>query len=212
MEALLLVLSMPSGVPKNFRSSFKAPEEITAPAFPKHARYGARAGQLNSLFLDSNAFIAQFLASLAPYAEAIGVIVFEFPAALATCFEDVISLSDALGHFFEELPNTSRYAVEIRSELLLCAEYFRALRNSGIAHVFTSWTEMPSIREQVSEPDAFTTNFTVSRALMKPGRKYEESVFLFAPYASVQEPNMDVRNALKELLVRSKQRGEPIFI
>ena len=127
-------------------------------------------------------------------------------------FEDIGGLTDALSRFFDRLPATFRYAVEVRSKRVLCAHYFRALRNHGIAHVFNSWTEMPPITDQMADSDAFTTNFTVTRALMNPGRTYEQTVSRFAPYGSVQEPNLEVRNSLKRLLVRSKQRGEPTFI
>ena len=201
-----------SRVPAGFRFAFKAPEEITTPVFARHPRYGSRAGRPNPLFLDPKALTAQFLNPLEPYATAVAVIMLEFPAALADLFEDIGALTDALSRFFDRLPATFRYAVEIRSKRVLCADYFRALRNHGIAHVFNSWTLMPPIVDQIADSDAFTTNFTVSRALMSPGRSYEQTVSRFAPYGSVQEPNPEVRNSLRDLLVRSKQRGEPAFI
>ena len=71
---------------------------------------------------------------------------------------------------------------------------------------------MISISEQLAETDAFTADFTASRALMKPGQTYEQTVSLFAPYGSVQEPELEVRKSLRDLLVRSKQRGEPTYI
>lgn len=95
---------------------------------------------------------------------------------------------------------------------MLCADYFRVLRKHGIAHVFNFWTEMPYISEQMADPDGFTTNFTVCRALMTPGQTYEQTVSRFAPYRSVQVPNLQVSDALRKLLVRGKQRGEPTFI
>ena len=140
------------------------------------------------------------------------MIIFEFPAALGNVFEDNLRLSDAIGRFFDGLPRTFRYAIEIRSRRVLCADYFRTLRNSGVAHVFNSWTAMPSIFEQMADSDAFTTDFTVSRALMAPGRTYEQTISQFAPYSHIQEANLEVRDALRRLLVRSKQRGEPTFI
>ena len=75
-------------VPAGFRFAFKAPEEITTPAFPRHPRYGSRAGRPNPLFLDPKALTAQFLNLLEPYATTVAVIMFEFPAALADMFED----------------------------------------------------------------------------------------------------------------------------
>ena len=53
-------------VPAGFRFAFKAPEEITTPAFARHPRYGSRAGQPNPLFLDPKALRDQFLSPLEP--------------------------------------------------------------------------------------------------------------------------------------------------
>jgi len=198
-------------VERPFQFAFKAPEEITAPAFPNHARYGARAGRANVDFLDAAVFSGQFLEPLREYLESVGVIIFEFPAATAKTFGGQ-QFAHALAQFFQRLPKDFRYAVEIRSPSLFCAEYFRVMRQEGVAHVFNSWTEMIAIREQISEPDAFTADFTVCRALTVPGRTYEESVKLFKAYTHVRQPNAEVREALRNLLVRSKQRGEPAYI
>ncbi len=194
-----------------FQFAFKEPEEITAPAFPNHARYGARAGSANVSFLDSGMFAEQFLERLREHLECVGVIILEFPASTAKLFSGQ-QFAQALARFFQRLPKRFRYAVEIRSPSLFCAEYFRLMREEGVAHVFNSWTEMIPIGQQISEPDAFTADFTVSRALTAPGRSYEDSVRLFKPYVRVREPNADVREALRNLLVRSKQRGEPAYI
>ena len=58
--------------------------------------------------------------------------------------------------------------------------------------------------------EAFTANFTVARALLRPGRGYEKSVRMFSTYREVKEPNAEVRAALRELLLRAKKRAEPI--
>ncbi len=60
--------------------------------------------------------------------------------------------------------------------------------------------------------DAYTASFVASRALLRPGRDYEESLRLFAPYGEVREPNSEVRTALRDLLIRGKSRAEPVFI
>lgn len=198
-------------VQRPFQFAFKAPEEITAHAFPNHPRYGARAGRANLTFLDAATFSGQFLEPLREHLESVGVIIFEFPAATAKTFGGQ-QFAHALAGFFQRLPKDFRYAVEIRNPSLFCAEYFRLMREEGVAHVFNSWTEMIAIGQQISEPDAFTADFTVSRALTAPGRSYEQSVRLFKPYTRVREPNAEVRAALRKLLVRSKQRGEPAYI
>lgn len=198
-------------VERPFQFGFKAPEEITAPAFPNHERYGARAGRANSSFLHATTFGEQFLQPLEQYREFVGVIVFEFPAAAGRLFAPK-RFADLLGRFFRALPKTFRYGVEIRSPELFCPEHFRALREEGVAHVFNSWSQMIPLSEQISEPDAFSAEFTVCRALTSPGRSYEDSVRLFKPYSSVREPNGEVRKALRELLVRSRRRGEAAYI
>lgn len=199
-------------IPAGFRFAFKAPEEITTPAFAKHPRYGQRAGRINPLFLDAQAFIAQFLKPLEPYGSSVGVIIFEFPALLQKAFDDIGVFVDTLSKFFNSLPRTFSYAVEIRSQRFFRADYFGALRSHGVAHVFNSWTDVPSIREQMEDAETFTANFLVSRALTAPGQTYEETVSRFAPYNHVREPNESVRQALKDLLVRGKQHGQPVFL
>ncbi len=139
------------------------------------------------------------------------MIIFEFPASITKLFTGQ-QFADILGRFLRELPKPFRYAVEIRSPMLFCPEYWRFMREEGAAHVFNSWTQMTPLAEQISKSDAFTADFTVCRALTIPGRSYEESVRLFKPYSSIREPNEEVRRALRDLLVRSKRRGEPAFV
>jgi uncharacterized protein YecE (DUF72 family) len=62
-----------SQVPSDFRLSLKVTEDITVLRYPNLPRYGSRAGQLNTRFLDVEFFASQFLAPLAPYR------VFPFP-------------------------------------------------------------------------------------------------------------------------------------
>jgi hypothetical protein len=140
------------------------------------------------------------------------LLILEFGASIGRAF-DVIDFAEALSKFFASLPNSFRYGVEIRQAQFLEPEYFCALRENGVVHVFNSWTEMPGIGEQIKDSEAFTANFTASRALLRPGRGHENSVSMFSPYREMKEPNAEVRRAaLRELLVRAKKRAEPTFI
>jgi hypothetical protein len=71
---------------------------------------------------------------------------------------------------------------------------------------------MPDISEQMLLPDVITAGFTVARALLRKGRPYEEAVAKFAPYRQVLEPNHEVRQALKGLIKRARDRAEPSYI
>jgi uncharacterized protein YecE (DUF72 family) len=195
-----------------FRFAFKVPEEITLPVFLDHPRYAARAGQLNPSFLSAEIFKSQFLGPLLPYRERVSLLIFEFAAGVGKAFAGASRFSPVLRKFLAALPNTFRYAVEIRSREFLEPEYFAALRDNGVAHVFNSWTDMPGLQAQMDHSDAFTAEFAAARALLRPGRVYDESVRMFSPYREVQEPNAEVRAALLKLLLRSKQRGEPLFV
>jgi len=198
--------------PPPFQFAFKAPEEITLPNFPKQARYGARGGNLNADFLNVDLFRAQFLDLLRPYKGQIGVILFEFGAAIEKHFENAGAFAERLAVFLGALPNDFRFAVEIRTPDFLDVPYFEVLREHGMAHVFNSWTAMPELAAQIARPDCFPANFTVARALLRTGRSYEEAVNLFAPYKEVRDRNEQVREALRQLLKRAKRRAEPTYV
>ncbi len=201
-----------STAPATLRFAFKVPEEITVRAFPTHPRYGGRAGAMNQNFLDVALLKAEFLDLLEPYRDRIAVLIFEFGAFPRSVFDAPQEFLAAVAPLLRSLPETFRYAVEIRNPEFLAAHYFELLHEHNIAHVFNSWTRMPAMSDQILLPGAFTANFTVARALLKAGRKYEQAVQQFAPYRTIQEPNHEVREALRNLLVRSKQRAEPTFL
>ncbi len=199
-------------VPKSFLFAFKAPEEITRPRFPTHPRYGGKAGLANLSFLDAELFKTQFLDLLLPYASRIPLIIFEFGAIPKTVFENADEFVKAIKPFLAALPRDFRYAVEIRNPEFLAEPYFDLLHQHGVAHVFNAWTHMPPLTDQIARADTFTANFTVTRALLTPGRSYELAVETFSPYSEVREPNQAVRDALRQVLIRAKLRSEPTYI
>jgi uncharacterized protein YecE (DUF72 family) len=127
-------------VPAPFQFAFKVPEEITPPVFPSLPRYGLRAGRRNPNFLSSETMRTQFLDLLTPYADRVALLIFEFGAGIGRAFDGVESFAEVLSKFLAALPTTFRYGVEIRQAQFLEPQYFRALRENGVAHVFNSWT------------------------------------------------------------------------
>ena len=201
-----------ASAPGTLKYAFKAPEEITVKMFPIHPRYGARAGDRNSSFLDALLFQNAFLDLLQPYREQIAVLIFEFGAFPKQFYRDVGQFVEELDPFLAALPPEFRYAIEIRNQDFLSAEYFSCLRRHRIAHVFNAWTRMPELREQIELPDVYTADFTVSRALLRRSRPYEEAVAKFTPYKEVRDPNPEVRQALRLLISRARKRNEPSYI
>jgi uncharacterized protein YecE (DUF72 family) len=157
-------------VPPPFQFAFKVPEEMTLPVFPSLPRYGLRAGHRNPNFLSVDTMKTHFLDLLGPYTDRVALMIFEFGAGIGRAFDGVESFAEALSSFLVPLPTTFRFGVEIRHAQFLEPEYFRALRENCVAHVFNSWTEMPGIDQQMNHNEAFTANFTAARALLVPGR------------------------------------------
>ena len=199
-----------AGAPKNLRFALKAPEEVTADVFPRHARYGARAGMRNESYLNADAFLALFLEPLQPFRERISSVIFEFGARSTPPREFVRRLSE----FLAALPADFRYAVEVRNRTYLDAPYLETLRENHVAHVLNAWTKMPPLKEQMNTPGVFTTDFTVVRALLREGRPYEQAVEQFSPYREVKDANPEGREALRALIRRMKEerRAAMIFV
>jgi len=197
-----------SSTPTALQFALKVPEEVTAEVFPKHARYGPRAGLRNQAYLNADAFAALFTDALRPHASRVAVLMFEFGARGASPREFVA----ALDPFLARLPAGFRYAVEVRNREYLQPRYFDALRASGVAHVLNAWTKMRPLDQQLNLP--IPADFTVVRALLRAGRTYEDAVARFQPYNKIVEENPETRDALREWIrrMREERRASYIFV
>jgi uncharacterized protein YecE (DUF72 family) len=198
--------------PPQLKWSLKVPEEFTAKHFSDQVRYGPRRGQANPAFLDAELFESAFLEPLAPYLDRIAVLIFEFGTFSEKAYAEPNIFFDDLNSFARRLPKGVRYAVEIRNDDYLRARYFDVLKANGIAHTFNSWSRMPSLREQILIDEAFTARHTVGRALLRPGRLYQQAVDMFAPYKEVKEEYPSARQALRGLIDHSLQTETMAFL
>ena len=199
-----------ASAPPGLQFALKVPEEVTAEVFPKHARYGPRAGMVNESYLNADALAALFLEPLEPFRDRISSLIFEFGARGASPREFAAKLDPFLG----ALPPTFRYAVEVRNREYLQPRYFEILRQHCAAHVLNAWTKMPPLSEQLAMPDAFPADFTVVRALLRQGRAYEDAVQQFTPYDQVRDENPEARDALRAVIrrMREERRAAYIFV
>ncbi len=201
-----------SQVPEGFKFGFKVSDAITIKTYPNIPRFGDKAGKLNEHFLDADLFRAAFLSSCDRFKDKIGVLIFEFSHFHPSDFAHGRDFMNQLDGFLAKLPKSFAYAVEIRNSTFLHPEYFAMLGSHGVAHVFNSWTRMPGVEEQIELEGSFTTDFTVARLLLRPGRAYEQAVKAFSPYKSIQDPNETVRDAALKLVMRSLGKKRPSFI
>ena len=200
-------------LPPGFPCVSKVWERITARRFGQDAPQPGLAGMRNPDFLNAQLFKESVLG---PYRRVFrdhaGCFVFEFQAMRGKDLPEPIQWADQLDDFFAQLSRDFRYAVELRNPELLTGVHGDMLSRHGVAHVFNSWTEMPSIGEQIELGWTFPANFTVARALLKPGRRYSDAVKQFQPYDRVREPQTDLRQDLLRLVTESHRRRAEAFI
>ncbi len=200
-------------LPSGFPCVSKVWDRITAKRLGQDAPQPGLAGMRNPDFLNAALFKDSVLD---PYSRVFrdhaGCFVFEFQAMRGKDLPDPLQWADQLDDFLQELPRGFRYAVELRNPELLTGVHGEVLKRHGVAHVFNSWTEMPPIGEQVELGWTFSANFTVARALLKPGRRYSDAVKQFQPYDRVQEPQPPLRRDLLQLINASLRRRIEAFI
>ncbi|MGA9365802.1 MAG: DUF72 domain-containing protein [Bacteroidota bacterium] len=197
--------------PEDFQLAFKVTDLITMHRYPfVKDRWGNKAGQLNPDFLNARKFVEEFLRRLETLQARLGPIILEFSPIR---WSDITpkKFLHQLDQFLAELPSGFRYSVEIRNVELLTNEYLEILHRHGVAHVLNSWTAMPSIDEQLEQKNTITADFAVVRALLKPGRDYQEAVNLFRPYQKTREILPDVRKTMEGLAVRFLQSGKTVY-
>jgi uncharacterized protein YecE (DUF72 family) len=199
-------------VPAGFTFGLKVPEDITVSTWPRHARYGPRAGLQNEHFLDAKAFERYFLKRLEPHKHQVGPLIIEFGTFNKGTFPTPGDFMAKLEPFLAALPEGFRYAVEIRNPEYLTPEYLGLLAGYNVAHCFNAWTRMPSLDDQARLDEAFTADFTVVRALLKKGRGYEDAVKAFEPYQLVQEPNEGARDGMAEIARKAVERNKRAYL
>jgi uncharacterized protein YecE (DUF72 family) len=198
-----------SAVPNDFQFAFKITDEITIRRFANLPRFGVRAGKPNENFLNADLFANAFLKPCELFGKNIGLLMFEFSRFYDSDYQHGRDFVADLDRFLAGLPKGWPYAVEMRNKYWLKPEYFECLARHNITHVFNSWEASLPVSEQMALPGSRTnTHLVAARFLLKPGRKYEDAVKTFQPYAKVQEVNEDARKAAAALIVEG-ERYEP---
>ena len=205
--------SYAQALPAGFPCVSKVWDRITAKRMGQDAPQPGLAGMKNPDFLDAKLFKENVLR---PYEKVFrdhaGCFVFEFQAMRGKDLPDPLQWADQLDAFFKELPRDYRYAVELRNPELMTGLHGEVLKRHRVGHVFNSWTEMPSIGEQLDSSWTWSADFTVARALLKPGRRYSDAVKQFQPYDRVQEPLPELRRDLVRLVSEAHRRRLEAFI
>lgn len=201
-------------LPDGFPCVSKVWHELTVHTWTK-VQDKARAGQRNPHFLDAPLFLDAVLGPCTEhFGGHMGPFVFEFQQvpSRARGGLDPDEFADRLDAFFGALPAGGPWAVEVRNAEFLTPRYFAVLREHGVAHVFNSWTRMPTIGEQLDLPEVVTGTCLVARALLKPGRTYAEAVDAFAPYDRIREAQPGLRADLVRLIRTALALRLPAYV
>ncbi len=181
-------------------------DEITTAVFPKHPRYGARAGMRNPSFLDPQRFLDDVLE---PYRRAFAKHAGPFLVELTPMPQGAIepgALSAKIDSFMAKMPSNFRFAFELRNSDLFDARWLDALRANGVAHVATFWTAMPTLRVQLAARP-FTASFTVVRLMLPPFARYASQKVDFAPFDKLVAPQQEMREDVVDLLRAAEAAG-----
>ena len=195
--------------PDNFRLCPKVTKRITMDRFPNLPIHGKWAGQKNPDYLRVDLFLEQFYPAIKILAPRMGVLLFEFSGPEKEDFP-------AIEAFFSKIPRDFPMAIEVRNPEIVTEDFYRLLRDLKLVPAFSSWTRMPSIREQWAiyrksggENDSGPI---VGLGFLKPGRHYDEAVRLFQPYDGIKDPVPAVRNDLVNLAAFGRQSNRKTFI
>ena len=195
----------------DFLVSLKVTDRITVKRYPNLPRHGANAGKENPDFLNVELFEDAFLTPVEHLKKKRGVIIFEFSTFYPNSGVTYGLFVELMDQFLARLPKGVAYAIELRNREFLKEEYLNMLCARGVAHVLNSWTRMPPIIDQLQFSGILAGRFSVARALLKPGRAYQDAVELFQPYKEIREEIPDLRLGLAEAVVRCVAEKKTLY-
>ena len=91
-------------VPPDFKFGFKVTDAITIKRFPDLPRFGPRKGMVNENFLNTDAFVGQFLEPCEAIRSQVGILIFEFSRFHRVDYQDLREFIADLDAFLSRLP------------------------------------------------------------------------------------------------------------
>jgi uncharacterized protein YecE (DUF72 family) len=201
-------------VPDGFRFVMKAHDELLLERFPRHARYGPRAGEENARFLDPAHATERVIGpAVEGLGRTLGAILFQFTPERTGLFAEPDRFADRLHAFLAALPRGPLYAVELRTRSLLVPRYVAALRDAGATHCLNVHPTMPDLaRQEAAASEALRGRALVARWMLPPTLRYEEARDRFAPFDRLAAPDPVARRALAEAAVRALDAGREALV
>ena len=198
-------------LPSDFRAAMKVWQQITMPGFPRHPRYGAKAGSENPSFLDPALFAeAVHAPAVQSFARHMGPWIVEIAPSPFPVDPDWFN--QKLAAFLDAVPRDFPFAIELRDRKLLTSEYARTLADHGASHVFNYWSRMPGLGEQMRLAGLLGASPLVSRLLLPPGQRYSDLKEAYAPFDRLVEPQPRMREDLVRLVRLALERDIECYV
>lgn len=199
-------------VPPHFRFLVKAPEALTVSRYPTHERYGALRGTQNTTFLDAacaeDTLVGPACEGLG---DALGVLLFQLAPQPAWALGGRQRFAERLARFLGDLPVGPLYAVELRTEQLLGADYAQALESAGAAHCFNVHPTMPELALQAAVADPARAPALVVRWMLGGAQRYEAARERYRPFDALVDEDPAARASIAELCADAARRGKPAY-
>ena len=154
----------------------------------------------------------QLLPFSVAFREHTGPFVLEFPPFPRGSRMEPAEFHARLDRFLEQLPRDFSYAVELRDQRLLTAEYRAILARHGIGHTYNYWSAMPGLTAQARIVPPDDLPFAVIRLLLKPGTWYQEQRERFEPFSALVAPDELMRQEVTDLADRVLTSGRKLWV
>lgn len=99
-------------------------------------------------------------------------------------------MAEELDRFFQEIPEDTRYHIELRTEAYLGLTVFEVLEKHGIGQVLSHWTWLPRLKKQLAKADnrVFSSGKQRIIRLITPiGMRYEDAYARAHPFDKLVE-------------------------
>jgi uncharacterized protein YecE (DUF72 family) len=202
-----------AAVPAGFSFVVKAHEACTVAHWPEHARYGARRGEANPLFLDP-AYAAGEV--VAPFVEGLGgtagALLFQFAPQDLGPLGGADRFVGRLGRFLAALPRGPLYAVELRNKELLGPPYAAALAAAGAVHCLNVHPRMPDLGTQARDSGALGGPALLVRWMLGNDLSYEAARQRYRPFDRLVDEAPAVRRTVAALALDAAAAGKPVYV
>jgi uncharacterized protein YecE (DUF72 family) len=195
-------------LPAGFRGCAKAPSVVTA------ATIGPPGSTTpNPDFMSVPRLIEdQLLPFSVAFSDHTGPFILEFPPTPRTARLEPADFLARLDRFLEQLPPDFQYAVELRDQRFLTAEYRAILKRHGIGHTYNYWSAMPGLMAQSRIVSPEDIPFAVIRLLLRPGTRYEDQKERFQPFNALVAPDEGMRSEVLDLSDRVLTSGRKLWV